>query len=164
LHPSSFVDAQNGSRRHITKSQRAAVAVITHCYIRPNHPKNKQVPGTYLSTVAALAEEAGVGDKTIKDAIAADKAGLIDDVRTGNMSAKAASCGLTGSRQSQHGQRRLYGREIRRVRSHRHRNGPSRGICSHKHAHLRINAKCVGILCVGRGSDQQHEGHADIER
>jgi len=86
-----FVDAQNDSRRHITKSQRAAAVVIMHGYVRPNRPKNKQVPGTYLSTVAALAAEAGVGDKTIKDAIAADKAGLIDDVRTGKMTAKAAA-------------------------------------------------------------------------
>jgi len=86
-----FVDAQNGSRRNITKSQRAAVVVAMHGYIRPNRPKNNQVPGTYLPTVAALAAEAGVGDKTIKDAIAADKAGLLDEVRTGKMTAKAAA-------------------------------------------------------------------------
>jgi len=88
LHPSSFVDAQNDSRRHITKSQRAAVAVAMHGYIRPGNPN--YTPGVYLSkTVPEMAVEAGVGTSTIKDAIAADKAGLIDDVRTGKAAAKA---------------------------------------------------------------------------
>ena len=74
-----FVDAQNGSRRNITKSQRAAVVVAMHGYVR--HGKAKEVPGTSLKTVRVLAAEAGVGDKTIKDAIETDKAGLIRGAR-----------------------------------------------------------------------------------
>jgi len=62
--------------------------VAMHGYIRPGNPN--YTPGVYLSkTVPEMAVEAGVGTSTIKDAIAADKAGLIDDVRTGKAAAKA---------------------------------------------------------------------------
>jgi len=83
-----FVDAQNGSRRNITKSQRAAIVVIMRGYIRPGKPKD--TPGVSFS-VEDLAKDSGVGTTTITDAIAADKAGLLDEVRTGKMTAKAAA-------------------------------------------------------------------------
>lgn len=84
-----FVDAQNDSRRHITKSQRAAAAVAMHGYSRPGNPN--YTPGVSLTNVEELAKQTGVGTTTITDAIAAEKAGLLDEVRTGKMTAKAAA-------------------------------------------------------------------------
>jgi len=83
-----FVDAQNGSRRNITKSQRAAVVVAMYGYVRPGKPKQALSASLRISD---LAKAADVGETMIKDAIAADKAGLLDEVRTGKMTAKAAA-------------------------------------------------------------------------
>ena len=89
--PVAYVKSQNLHRRHLTGSQRAE-AVVACSEWRPAHRPNKVAPGATLSkTNLELAKEAGTGVRTVTDVKAAQKAGLIDPVRDGAMTAKEAA-------------------------------------------------------------------------
>ena len=91
IDPIDFVKAQNENRRHLTASQRAA-AIVTIYQWHPAHRGNKvEVTSTLSKTNAELAAIAKVSTKTIQQAKAAQKAGLIDPVKEGAMSAEEAA-------------------------------------------------------------------------
>ena len=114
--PAGFVIRHNAYRRHLTASQRAAMVVACTKW-RPHGDQGRErsVPGTdrekgesttavkSRSTAAQMAQGAGVSESTIEHAKAAERAGLGEKVRSGEMSAKAAArkakskTGSTGS-------------------------------------------------------------------
>ena len=84
--PIAFVLSRNLVRRHLTASQRAAAVVAAHNW----RPFGDQRGGVGKST-HALAKSAEVSEKTIKDAKAAQRAGLGEEVREGKVSAHTAA-------------------------------------------------------------------------
>ena len=91
--PAAYVIKENALRRHLTPGQRAACIVACHEWRGPGRPK-KPEPGSGSSeppTEAQMAAEAGVSDRTVRDAKTAEKAGLGDAVRSGELSPKAAA-------------------------------------------------------------------------
>ena len=91
LDPIDFVKAQNENRRHLTASQRAA-AIVTIYQWRPAHRPNKgEVASPLSKTNDELAAFAGTTKRTIQQAKAADKAGLIDAVKDGALTAEQAA-------------------------------------------------------------------------
>lgn len=100
IDPIDFVKAQNENRRHLTASQRAA-AIVSIYQWTPNganqHSKTGGEPGSLPpKTNAELAAIAKVSTKTIKQAKAAQKAGLIDAVKEGAITAKEGASIATG--------------------------------------------------------------------
>jgi ParB-like chromosome segregation protein Spo0J len=87
--PVAFVRSRNKHRRHVTASQWAAVEVALHSWAERGKPKS--APGADLATAEQMAQAAGVSERTIRHAKAAERAGLGDKVRDGTMSAKAAA-------------------------------------------------------------------------
>jgi hypothetical protein len=95
IDPVDFVKAMNDARRHITGSQRAIAIVAIHAWKPVGKPKANVEPGSTLSQ-EAMAAEAGVSKKTIQQAQAAQKAGLADKVKSGEMSVKQAAQAANG--------------------------------------------------------------------
>lgn len=100
IDPRDFVKAQNESRRHLTASQRAAAIVSIYKWVPSGanqHTKGGGEPGSPpQKTNEELAAIAGVTKRTIQQAKAADKAGLIDAVKDGALTVKEAAKVATG--------------------------------------------------------------------
>jgi len=90
IDPVEFVKAMNDARRHITGSQRAIAIVAIHEWKPVGRPQNN-VEATSTLTQEAMAAEAGVSKKTIQQAQVAQKAGLADKVKSGEMTVEQAS-------------------------------------------------------------------------
>ena len=90
IDPVEFVKAMNDARRHITGSQRAIAIVAIHGWKPVGRPQNN-VEATSTLTQEAMAAEAGVSKKTIQQAQAAQKAGLAEKVKSGEMTVEQAS-------------------------------------------------------------------------
>lgn len=90
IDPVDFVKAMNDARRHITGSQRAIAIVAIHGWKPVGRPQNN-VEVTSTLTQEAMAAEAGVSKKTIQQAQAAQKAGLAEKVKSGEMTVAQAS-------------------------------------------------------------------------
>lgn len=90
IDPVEFVKAMNDARRHITGSQRAIAIVAIHGWKPAGRPQNN-VEVTSTLTQEAMAAEAGVSKKTIQQAQAAQKAGLAEKVKSGEMTVEQAS-------------------------------------------------------------------------
>ena len=112
--PVGYVIRQNAMRRHLTPGQRAACIVACHEWAKTGRPP-KGAPGSPFpaeaeatptlirsdstgepgsppsATVEEMATEAGVSERTIQQAKAADSAGLGDATRSGELSPKAAA-------------------------------------------------------------------------
>jgi hypothetical protein len=87
--PLAFVMSRNLHRRHLTGSQRAAIAVAAAEWQEgAGRPKNNPEPGSGFSTEAQMAAAAEVTDRTIRQAKVAHEAGLGPAVRDGKISAK----------------------------------------------------------------------------
>jgi hypothetical protein len=107
--PVAFVMSRNAYRRHLTASQRAAAIVACTTWRRagrvdsPAPGAGNPVIGMSISTDPAntapsatltnaeMAKVAGVGERTIRQAKAAERAGLGGAVRDGTISAKEAA-------------------------------------------------------------------------
>lgn len=90
IDPVDFVKAMNDARRHITGSQRAIAIVAIHAWKPVGKPKaNVEVTSTLSQQ--AMADEAGVSKKTIQQAQAAQKAGLAENVKRGEMTVEQAA-------------------------------------------------------------------------
>lgn len=96
--PVAFVIAANLHRRQLTASQRAAAVVMVMEWQkvgRPSQPvaaQGSNKSGTFAPfTTAQMAAVASVGERTIKHAKAAVKAGHGEDVVSGTISAKQAA-------------------------------------------------------------------------
>jgi len=100
IDPRDFVKAQNDSRRHLTASQRAAAIVSIYQWVSNGanqHSKTGSAPSSHpTKTTAELAVLAGTSKRTIEQAKAADKAGLIDAVKEGALTVKEAAKIATG--------------------------------------------------------------------
>jgi hypothetical protein len=97
--PVAFVMSRNAYRRHLSASQRAAAIVACTTWRAAGkaapgatytEPEANPAPGATL-TNAEMAKVAGVGERTIRQAKAAERAGLGGAVRDGTISAKQAA-------------------------------------------------------------------------
>ena len=95
--PVEFVRAQNEFRRDdVTASQHAMIVVTLYAW-KPRGRETQMGTGAHLAkSNAELAKIAGVGVRTIKQAKAAQKAGLTDAVKDGALSVKQAEKIFTG--------------------------------------------------------------------
>ena len=89
--PVDFVRSKNRHRRHLTASQIAAAEIRLHEW-RPRGG-DQSAPGALRSdsTDKDIAAKAGVSERTVEQAKAAERAGLGDMVRDGKVSAKQAA-------------------------------------------------------------------------
>lgn len=88
--PVGFVLARNLHRRHLTASQRAAAVVEAQNWRPNNGLTTTSAPGAGVSEVQ-MAKAADVGERTIRHAKEAHRAGLGDAVKAGKVSAKKAA-------------------------------------------------------------------------
>ena len=91
--PVAYVIRENALRRHLTPGQRAACIVACHEWRERGRPKKPEPGAGFLEppTEAQMAAEVGVSERTVRDAKTAEKAGLGDAVRSGELSPKAAA-------------------------------------------------------------------------
>lgn len=89
--PASFVLSKNLHRRHMEPSQRAVAVTKCREWQPQGRPSNKRGNVTPFSSVAEMAKEANVSEKTIKDARVAIKSGQADDVLAGKISVSKAA-------------------------------------------------------------------------
>lgn len=87
--PVAFVRSKNRHRRHLTASQYAAIEIKLHEW--RTRGGDQSAPGALRSTDAEIAAAAGVSERTVEQAKAAERAGLGDAVRQGKVSAKRAA-------------------------------------------------------------------------
>ena len=98
----AFVRSKNQHRRHYMKSQQAAIEVSLSVWAESHRPNKvapgaalssggKVAPGAAFSTNKEMADRAGTGERTIRQAKRAHEAGLGDFVRDGKLSAKQAA-------------------------------------------------------------------------
>lgn len=91
--PQAYVISKNAHRRHLTQSQKAAAAARVYQWRTPGRPApedDKSAAAADLK-VGDVAKAAGVSERTLRNAAAAERAGLGDDVRDGRISAEAAA-------------------------------------------------------------------------
>lgn len=88
--PVAFVKSENFHRRHLTGSQRAAAILALSDYAAQGR-KSKGATVAPLPKVAELAKQANVSPRTMKDASAAKKAGLLEPVKDGALTANEAA-------------------------------------------------------------------------
>lgn len=95
LDPMAYVISKNLHRRSLSSSQRAAAVTACTAWAQNGynqHTESGGDPGSPPpSTNAQMAEMAGVSERTIQRAKKAEKAGLGDQVRSGELSAKEAA-------------------------------------------------------------------------
>ena len=92
IDPIDFVKAQNENRRHLTASQRAAAIVSIYKWTPSNIGRPRgEVTSPLEKTNEELAAMAGTTTRTIQQAKAADKAGLIEAVKDGALTAEQAA-------------------------------------------------------------------------
>ena len=93
--PAGFVVKRNAHRRHLTAGQRAQMIVGCREWAKGGVDTDRLMGGEPgappPATVAEMAEEAGVSERTIQQAKVAEEAGLGDAVRAGELSTKAAA-------------------------------------------------------------------------
>ena len=87
--PVNFVIGKNAMRRHLTPSQRAACIVACREMATVGRPDNVSAPLTF--TNQDIADEAGVHPQTISQIRTAERGGLGDQVRSGELSPRAAA-------------------------------------------------------------------------
>ena len=87
--PKAFVLARNIERRHLNPSQRAQIVVAFNARFNRGdiHSQRADSPEGEPKTRQELAQEAGVGTRTIDRAIAVERAGQSEDVIAGEKSA-----------------------------------------------------------------------------
>ena len=87
--PVAFVLSKNLLRRHLTVSQRAGCVVAAHNWKKPGRPGNSAAAAEF--STKQLADRAEVSERTIIHAKAAERAGLGEAVRNGEVSAERAA-------------------------------------------------------------------------
>ena len=87
--PVGWVIVNNNNRRHNTSSQRAGIIVALRKWATDGQHGSSTLAETF--TARQMAEQANVAVSTIEDAKTAERGGLGEAVRSGEMSAKAAA-------------------------------------------------------------------------
>ena len=98
--PVAYVIRENALRRHLTPGQRAACIVACRQWAQGGVDTNRLKGGETISppsTVAEMAQEAGVSDRLIQQAKVAEEAGLGDAVRSGEMPVHKAAAQARGA-------------------------------------------------------------------
>ena len=98
--PVAYVIRENALRRHLTPGQRAACIVACRQWAQGGVDTNRLKGGEIVSppsTVAEMAQEAGVSDRLIQQAKVAEEAGLGDAVRSGEMPVHKAAAQARGA-------------------------------------------------------------------
>ena len=91
--PVTYTIIHNGMRRHLTPSQRAGIIVACREWVKDGRPGNIETVSRFPEehTNAQMAEEAGTSTRLITAARTAERIGLGDQVRSGEISAHAAA-------------------------------------------------------------------------
>ena len=92
--PAAYVIRNNALRRNLTASQRAAIIIKCREWRDRGRPEAKKKIGNVADlpkSESDMAAEAGTSVRTVHDAKTAERAGLGDKVRSGELSASAAA-------------------------------------------------------------------------